>query len=111
VYALVDNDRAMLKAMAPVVKELLRASGAAEIFEAEYKAGWSSHYVGTCRMGMDPRTSVVDAWCRTHDVKNLFLGDGSVFVTSAAANPSLTIQALATRTAEGIVNAFRRGEL
>ena len=62
-------------------------------------------------MGSDPRTSVVDPWCRTHDVPNLFLGDGSVFVTGAAVNPALTISALATRTAEGIVAAFRRGEV
>jgi choline dehydrogenase-like flavoprotein len=62
-------------------------------------------------MGSDPRTSVVDPWCRTHDVPNLFLGDGSVFVTGGAVNPALTISALATRTAEGIITAFQRGEL
>jgi choline dehydrogenase-like flavoprotein len=54
---------------------------------------------------------VVDPWCRTHDVRNLFIGDGSVFVTGAAVNPALTISALATRTAEGIVALFKRGEL
>ena len=62
-------------------------------------------------MGTDPKTSVVDAWCRSHDVANLFIGDGSVFVTGAAVNPALTISAVATRTAEGIVAAFKRGEL
>lgn len=60
----------------------------------------SAHLMGTCRMGDDPKTSVVDAWCRSHDVPNLFICDGSVFVTSSAANPSLTIEALAARTAD-----------
>jgi len=55
--------------------------------------------------------SVVNAWGRTHDVPNLFIADGSVFVTGAAVNPALTISALATRTAAGMVEAFRRGEL
>lgn len=57
-----------------------------------------------------PRTSVVNSWCRAHDVPNLFIGDGSVFVTGAAVNPALTISALAARTADGIIAAFRRGE-
>ena len=70
-----------------------------------------SRHLGTCRMGANPSTSVVDRWCHTHDVPNLFIGDGSVFVTGGAVNPALTISALATRTAEGIVAAFRRGEL
>ena len=62
-------------------------------------------------MGKDPRSSVVDPFCRTHDVPNLFIGDGSVFVTGAAVNPTLTIAALATRTSEHIAVAFKRGEL
>ena len=57
------------------------------------------------------RPSVVDAWGRAHDVPNLFIADGSVFVTGGAVNPALTISALATRTAEGIVRAFKEGTL
>lgn len=105
------NDQMMIKAMAERLKELLRAAGAREVGEPEYKRGGSSHYLGTCRMGRDPAHSVVDPWCRTHDVRNLFIGDGSVFVTGAAVNPALTISALATRTAEGMVTLFKRGEL
>ena len=67
--------------------------------------------LGTCRMGNDRRPSVVDAGCRAHDVPNLFIGDSSPFVTGAGVNPALTISALATRTAEGIIAAFKRGEL
>jgi choline dehydrogenase-like flavoprotein len=104
------NDRAMVGAISSSLKEVLDASGAREIHVDKITPGASSHYMGTCRMGKDPRTSVVDPWCRTHDVPNLFIGDGSVFVTVGAANPALTISALAARTADGIVAAFRRGD-
>jgi choline dehydrogenase-like flavoprotein len=59
------------------------------------EATWSvedAHLLGACRMGSDPDTSVVDGWGRTWDVPNLFICDGSVFVTSSGVNPSLTIQ-------------------
>jgi choline dehydrogenase-like flavoprotein len=65
------------------------------------------HLLGTVRMGDDPARSVVDAFGRAHDVPNLFVADGSVFVTCAALNPTSTIQALALRTADHIV-ATRR---
>ncbi|HKQ60102.1 MAG TPA: GMC family oxidoreductase [Candidatus Polarisedimenticolaceae bacterium] len=111
VFRLFDNERAMLRTMSARLHELLRAAGAREVIEDDFLLGNSSHYMGGCRMGDDPRSSVVDRFCRCHDVPNLFIGDGSVFVTSAAVNPALTISALAARTADGIVAAFRRGEL
>ena len=55
-------------------------------------------------MGTDPSTSVVNEWGRAHDVKNLFIIDGSVFVTAAAVNPTCTIQALALYVADNIKN-------
>jgi choline dehydrogenase-like flavoprotein len=106
-----ENDRAMIQAMHIRLKDLLVATGAGEIWDPEYRPGGSAHYLGTCRMGRDPDTSVVDPWCRAHDVPNLFIADGSVFVTGAAVNPALTIMALATRTAEGILSAFTRRAL
>ena len=105
------NDLAMAKRISESLRDVLNAAGAREVWVGTLGAGASSHYVGTCRMGTDPGTSVVDSWCRTHDVPNLFVGDGSVFVTGGAVNPALTISALATRTAEGILGAFERGEL
>jgi choline dehydrogenase-like flavoprotein len=105
-----ENDRAMLKAISARSKEIFQAAGATEIWEHNFVSGRSCHYLGTCRMGANPSTSVVDPWCRTHDVPNLFIGDGSVFVTGAAVNPALTISALATRTAEGIIEGFERKE-
>lgn len=105
------NDQAMLAAIMQANHDILQAAGAREIWEPEYRPGGSSHYLGTCRMGVNPQTSVVDPWCRTHDVPNLFIGDSSPFVTGAGVNPALTISALAARTAEGISAAFKRGEL
>jgi choline dehydrogenase-like flavoprotein len=58
--------------------------------------------MGTARMGLDPATSVVNEWGRSHDVRNLFIIDGSVFVTSAGVNPTSTIQALALYVADAI---------
>ncbi|MDH3531937.1 MAG: GMC oxidoreductase [Gammaproteobacteria bacterium] len=106
-----DNDLAMIKKMSTVLTELLEASGASEIWGNEYSPGMTSHYLGTCRMGRDPKSSVVDAWGRAHDVPNLYIADSSVFVTGGAANPALTVSALALRTSEAIVAAFRRNEL
>jgi choline dehydrogenase-like flavoprotein len=105
-----QNDLAMINAMAARHREILEAAGARDIHVDGIIPGGSSHYLGTCRMGKDPNTSVVDPGCRTHDVPNLFIGDGSVFVTGAAVNPALTISALAARTADGIIAAFKRGE-
>ncbi len=105
------NDLAMIDAMASCLKEILEAAGAKEVAVEKCIPGNSSHYLGTCRMGSDPRNSVVDPWCRSHDVPNLFIGDGSVFVTAGAANPALTISALADRTADGIIRAFKRWDI
>jgi choline dehydrogenase-like flavoprotein len=69
------------------------------------------HLLGTCRMGDDPRTSVVDRYHRTHDVKNLFLCDGSSLVTSSRGQPTETICALAFRAGEHIAAFAKRGEI
>ena len=63
-------------------------------------AGW--HLMGTARMGRDPATSVVNEWGRCHDVRNLFVVDGSVFVTSGAVNPTCTIQGFALYVADRV---------
>ncbi|MGQ0740042.1 MAG: GMC family oxidoreductase [Bacteroidota bacterium] len=62
----------------------------------------SGHIMGTCRMGNDPKTSVVDKDCRTHDHKNLFIADASVFTTGSTANPTITIGAIALYAADKI---------
>jgi choline dehydrogenase-like flavoprotein len=75
------------------------------------KGGEIIHEVGTTRMGTSPRTSVLNAWCQAHEVKNLFVADGGPFVTGPHKNVTWTILALAWRTAERIAEERRRGNL
>jgi choline dehydrogenase-like flavoprotein len=102
-----ENEKKLIKAGVAKMREILETAGGEDVFETEDTA----HLMGACRMGGDPRHSVVNQWCRTWDVPNLFICDGSVFVTSSGVNPSLTIQAIAARTAGYIVAAARRREL
>jgi len=67
----------------------------------------ATHNMCTARMSADPRNGVTNAWGQTHDIKNLFISDGSVFATAGAANPTLTIVALALRQAEYIVREMK----
>nr|WP_319385112.1 GMC family oxidoreductase [uncultured Roseibium sp.] len=104
-YRLGENTRKMLRHGQEKATELLLAAGAEKIIdkgsdEVWWRAGW--HQMGTCRMGDDPEKSVVNAWGRCHDVKNLFIVDGSIFVTSGAVNPTSTIQALALYVGDSI---------
>ncbi|HKR34979.1 MAG TPA: GMC family oxidoreductase [Steroidobacteraceae bacterium] len=92
--------------------EIMEAAGALKVTNAPVKPSSSSvHLLGTCRMGNDPATSVVDRYHRSHDIPNLFLCDGSSLVTSGRGQPTLTIQALAFRAAEHIANFARRNEI
>jgi len=98
-FSLHDNDHKLIKAAKNKTMEVMHAAGATEVIqEARY-----AHLVGAARMGNDPRTSVVDKFGRTHDVANLFLCDGSILPTQGSANPGLTIQALAARTADYLI--------
>jgi choline dehydrogenase-like flavoprotein len=90
-YTFRDNSRRMLDHAVARGTEILLAAGAHE--SPVIEGGW--HLMGTARMGKDPNRSVVNEWGRSHDVKNLFIVDGSIFVTCAGVNPTCTIQALA----------------
>ena len=68
-------------------------------FEMTRYGAYGGHHIGTARMGVDPRTSVVDADCRVHGVHNLYIAGAAVFPTSSQANPTLTLVALALRLA------------
>ena len=81
------------------VKEILLAAGAEVVVEEQRYA----HLVGAARMGASPSASVVDRFGRTHDIANLFICDGSILPTQGSANPGLTIQALAARTASYLI--------
>ncbi len=101
-YTLSDNSRKMLAHSVERGREALVAAGAVETWAEPLlqTAGW--HLMGTARMGTDPKRSVVNGWGQAHDVKNLFIVDGSIFVTSGGVNPTSTIQALALYVADSI---------
>jgi len=82
--------------------EILAAAGAGNIFVSRTELNSPGHLLGTARMGIDPARSVVNEWGRCHDVKNLFIVDGSIWVTSGGVNPTSTIQALALYIADSI---------
>jgi choline dehydrogenase-like flavoprotein len=89
--------------------EIMDAAGAKQIVPGDInETRGGVHLLGTCRMGNDAASSVIDKYHRTHDVKNLFLCDGSSFVTSGRGQPTQTIEALAFRAAEHI-SRFARG--
>jgi len=93
-------------------KELLEVTPAVRKWSWPVGEGeFGVHLLGTCRMGNDPKTSVINSDHRTHDVPNLFLCDGSSLVTSGRGQPTMTIQALAFRAADRIVHLAKRGEL
>ncbi|MBS0642978.1 MAG: GMC family oxidoreductase [Proteobacteria bacterium] len=101
-YRLSDNSKKMLAHAVDRATDILKSAGAWDIgYESPIaEGGW--HLMGTARMGTDPERSVVNEWGRSHDVKNLFVVDGSIFVTSAGLNPTRTIGALALYVADNI---------
>lgn len=94
-YRISDNSQKMLDFSIERASEVLTAAGAKDLLIESPIAGGGWHLMGTARMGTDPTTSVVNEWGRSHDVRNLFIVDGSIFVTSAGVNPTRTIQTLA----------------
>ena len=103
-----DNEKAMMRHAVDFLDQSLAATGATERWK---EMDDTCHLNGTARMGDNPATSVVNADCRTWDIPNLWVCDGSVFPTVGGVNPSLTIQAIACRTGDRIKEMARRGEL
>jgi choline dehydrogenase-like flavoprotein len=98
--------------LAAKAEEILKEAGAVKTWKSHPEIGLlpsaSQHQAGTCRMGDDPKTSVVNRHCQLHEIDNLFIADGSVHVTNGGFNPALTIMANAYRTGEYIVNHFKQ---
>ena len=108
-----DNEFAMAKDSMEVASELCREAGF-EILESHAQMvppGESIHELGGCRMGSDPKKSMLNQWNQCHDVKNLFVTDGSSFVTGGAQNPTLTILALSMRAGEYLADKMKKNEL
>ncbi len=111
-----DNDVAMARDMVETCEEIIRAGGGEvlskpkEVSPATLVIDYN-HWVGTMRMGSDPRTSVLNADGQSHDIPNLFVGDSSVFSSYPEKNPTLTNIALSWRMSECLVEKFKKGEL
>ena len=112
-YRFGDNDLRMAEDMADQAEAMLRASGAEDIrvTRAPLPEGWSIHELGTARMGTDPDASVTNAFGQAHDVRNLFIADGSVFVSAGCQNPTWTILALCWRSMDYLKEQMRAGNV
>ena len=108
-----ENDRRMMNYMLDRITDIAKAAGAFEYSLQDYRddkgvyrtPAW--HMIGTCRMGSDPASSVVNKWNQSWDVPNLFIVDGCVLATGGVVNPTPTISALALRAAGYIRDNFR----
>ncbi len=108
-----DNERNMAKDAIEAMSEICHNCGW-EVLAAHdqmFPPGYSIHEVGTCRMGDDPKKSVLNKWNQSHDIKNLFVVDGSSFVTCGSQNPTMTIVSLSMRASEYLAEQMRRGDL
>ncbi|MBI1840504.1 MAG: GMC family oxidoreductase [Verrucomicrobia bacterium] len=103
-----SNDVKVAAAARDKAAEMMAASGARKV---RIGLNYGAHAMGSCRMGRDPKTSVVNAFCQSHDVANLFICDTSVFVTGSGLNPTLTAMAIADRAAFYIGDSAAKGEL
>jgi choline dehydrogenase-like flavoprotein len=100
-----ENDKRLIAHGVQTAEQILEAAGG----KAAFVIPDSAHLMGGCRMGNDPRDSVVDVNCRSHDHPNLYISGASVFVTSGGGNPTATVMALAARTADQIIAAAKQG--
>ena len=108
-----DNEFNMARDAVDTASAMAEAAGF-EVLTKNYQPnppGYSIHELGTCRMGDDPKTSVLNKWNQSHDIKNLFVVDGAAFVSAGWQNPTMTILALAMRSAEYLAEQMRTGNV
>ena len=103
IYKTSENSQRMLSFMTDRVKESFAAAGVTKTLQQSFAADAGWHPLGTCRMGKSPNSSVVNEWNQCHDIANLYIVDGSTFVTSSSVNPAATIAALARRAVDKII--------
>jgi choline dehydrogenase-like flavoprotein len=108
-----DNEFNMAKEAIATQEELCHACGWEVLSRNDkmFPPGYSIHELGTCRMGDNPKTSVLNKWNQSHDIKNLYVVDGSSFVTGGSQNPTMTILSLSMRASEHIAEQMRGGAL
>ncbi|HEX2492046.1 MAG TPA: GMC family oxidoreductase [Blastocatellia bacterium] len=112
-YKFGDNEREMCEDMADAAQEMMEAAGftVVSLRRSLLTEGWSIHELGVARMGTDPKKSVLNQFQQSHDVKNLFVVDGSSHVSAACQNPTWTIMALAWRSCDYMADEFKKGNL
>ncbi|MBO0857001.1 MAG: GMC family oxidoreductase [Chloracidobacterium sp.] len=112
-YKFSDNEKNMCEDMAVTAQEMVEAAGFKVIGMGReiLTEGWSIHELGTARMGTDPKNSVLNQFQQSHDVKNLFVVDGSSHVSASCQNPTWTIMALAWRSCDYLTDEFKKGNL
>ena len=112
-YRIRENERKMVEHMGDLVEEMVKTAGG-ELVDYRRgetdKAGSAIHEHGTCRMGADPRRSALNAFNQMHEVKNVFVVDGSAFTTASEKNPTLTILALSWRATDYLGGRDQEGE-
>lgn len=108
-YTWQENDRKIFNDMTQWSVQILEAAGA-EILSVS-KTPQTNHELGGSRMGTDPKKSIVNSFCQSHDVPNLYVCDGSVFPSASEKNPTHTIMALAARAADHIADRLKKGEV
>jgi len=108
-FNLTTEDLAIFKDATEKISEIIEASGGVISYTQPRPGVDSVHFVGTCKMGNDPKTSVLTPFLRTHDVENLYVSDGSGFIDYSEKNPTLTVMALASRSADHIREQLRSG--
>ena len=110
-YQFGDNERKMCEDMAVTAREMFEQAGieVVGVDRTILTEGWSIHELGTARMGQDPKTSVLNQFQQSHDVRNLFVVDGSSHVSASCQNPTWTIMALAWRSCEYLADEFKKG--
>jgi choline dehydrogenase-like flavoprotein len=108
-----ENERKMAKEIIADGKAMLQAAGAMimSVQDAPGTPGLGIHEMGTACMGKDPKTSVLNKFNQAHDVKNLFITDGSAMASSGCVNPSLTYMALSARAAHHAVEFLKEGNI
>jgi choline dehydrogenase-like flavoprotein len=108
-----ENEKKMRKDMQNDAVEMLEAAGMKNVkgYDNGSFPGMAIHEMGTARMGLDPKTSVLNKWNQMHDVKNVFVTDGSCMTSASCVNPSLTYMALTARAADFAVSELKKGNL
>ncbi|MBA2302408.1 MAG: hypothetical protein H0W08_07210 [Acidobacteria bacterium] len=108
-----ENELAMVRDQVDACCEMLDSAGFEQTGSSTQLSvpGLACHEVGTARMGADPKDSVLNSFCQSWDINNLFVMDGSCFVSQGVQNPTLTMMALVARSCDYLLEACRRGDL